>query len=509
MPKEAGNGKPTLVPPGPGVVIRMYHTGFGDCFLLAFHADDGGVRHILIDCGVHQGDPRGKTRLPLIAQDIKSACGNKLHAIAVTHEHTDHISGFSFGESIFAGIEIQELWLAWTEDPKNPVAGELKEVYKARLRALSAAVSHLRALGNSRVSGIEGIMEFNTFMAAGKRSNPEILEWLRSKPAKKLESSRDYLTPGDTPFCIPGVSGMRCFVLGPPPDVRGIGKLKDGGETYSGFSPITEMSAFGAAAVMADTVLDPWESAGTTVLSKEKLAAREEFIRSCPFDERSILTREQAAAGAYAKFFRDHYGLYEGDKGPEWRRIETDWLASAEQLALSINDYTNNTSLVLAFGLTGTETEKILLFVGDAQVGNWLSWQQLSWPGAGREGTVLTGKDLLRQTVFYKVGHHGSSNATLSRNGLELMESPDLVAMIPVDQEWAAARRPTPWAHPEEPVVRRLLEKTNGRVIRSDVIPPKRPEGYGESIWKQFCDSVEYDTGPDKLWIQYTIRQPG
>ena len=508
MPGETGNGKPTLVPPGPGVVIRMYHTGFGDCFLLAFHADDGGVRHVLIDCGVHQGDPRGKTRLPLIAQDIRNACGNKLHAIAVTHEHTDHISGFSFGEPIFADIEFQELWLAWTEDPKNPVAGKLKEVYKARLRALSAAVSQFRALGSSRVSGIEGIMEFDTSLAAGKRSNPEILEWLRSKPKKKLESSRDYLTPGDKPFSIPGVSGVRCFVLGPPPDVQGIGNL-DRGETYSGFSTITEMSAFGAAAVMADTVLSPEERAGTKEVSKEKLAAREKFIRSCPFDERSVLTKEHAAAGEYAKFFRDHYGLSEGDMGPEWRRIETDWLASAERLALSINDYTNNTSLVLAFGLTGTDPEKILLFVGDAQVGNWLSWQELSWPGAGPDGTVLTGKDLLRQTVFYKVGHHGSSNATLSEKGLEQMNSPELVAMIPVDQEWAAARRPKPWPHPEEPVVRRLLEKTNGRVIRSDVIPPKRPEGFGESLWKKFLEDVEYDTGPDRLWIQYTIRQPG
>lgn len=171
--------------------------------------------------------------------------------------------------------------------------------------------------------------------------------------------------------------------------------------------------------------------------------------------------------------------------------------------------WTNNTSLVLAFGLTGTDPEKILLFVGDAQVGNWLSWQELSWPGAGPDGTVLTGKDLLRQTVFYKVGHHGSSNATLSEKGLEQMNSPELVAMIPVDQEWAAARRPKPWPHPEEPVVRRLLEKTNGRVIRSDVIPPKRPEGFGESLWKKFLEDVEYDTGPDRLWIQYTIRQPG
>jgi hypothetical protein len=47
-------------------------------------------------------------------------------------------------------------------------------------------------------------------------------------------------------------------------------------------------------------------------------------------------------------------------------------------------------------------------------------------------GKTMTGPDLLKRAIFYKVGHHGSHNATLKEKGLEEMERLR-VAMIPVD----------------------------------------------------------------------------
>ena len=55
----------------------------------------------------------------------------------------------------------------------------------------------------------------------------------------------------------------------------------------------------------------------------------------------------------------------------------------------------------------------------------------------------MTGPDLLRRTIFYKVGHHGSHNATLREKGLEQMSGLK-VAMIPVDHEMAVKKR---WVH--------------------------------------------------------------
>ena len=50
---------------------------------------------------------------------------------------------------------------------------------------------------------------------------------------------------------------------------------------------------------------------------------------------------------------------------------------------------------------------KVLLFAADAQTGNWLSWSAVKF----KDGAKLD--DLLKRTVFYKVGHHASHNATL------------------------------------------------------------------------------------------------
>jgi hypothetical protein len=101
-------------------------------------------------------------------------------------------------------------------------------------------------------------------------------------------------------------------------------------------------------------------------------------------------------------FYKSYYGFkYALDKtsGPEWRRIDSDWLESAGSLALYLDGDINNTSLVLAIELG--QAGKVLLFPGDAQYGNWLSWAR-----------TQRGIDLLKRTVFYKVGHHGSHNAT-------------------------------------------------------------------------------------------------
>ena len=141
-------------------------------------------------------------------------------------------------------------------------------------------------------------------------------------------------------------------------------------------------------------------------------------------------------------------------------------------LALNLDSYTNNTCL--AFAIEFISSKKVLLFPGDAQFSNWLSWQKLTWelPGQGGSKEKITTKDLLERTVFYKVGHHGSHNATLKKHGLEMMTSSDLVAMIPVDRKQAASKtsktNPKGWEMPEKKLFERLLERTRGRIILAD-----------------------------------------
>jgi hypothetical protein len=130
----------------------------------------------------------------------------------------------------------------------------------------------------------------------------------------------------------------------------------------------------------------------------------------------------------------------------------------------------------------------VMVFAADAQVGNWLSWHEKTYPDPALPGAVagqatVSAKDLLGRTILYKVGHHASHNATLEGLGLELMTHPGLMAMIPVVE--AEARRVTAagkavhrgWDMPYPDLYSRLLAKTGGRLLRGDADKGKDATG--------------------------------
>jgi len=131
---------------------------------------------------------------------------------------------------------------------------------------------------------------------------------------------------------------------------------------------------------------------------------------------------------------------------------------------LQLDSLTNNTSLAVAIELPNGD---VLLFAADAQVGNWLSWQDLTWTV---DGKTVSGPDLLKRAIFYKVGHHGSHNATLKEKGLELMKNLRL-AMIPVDHDMAVKKR---WGKmPLDELVTALEKQKANTVVRVDRPKPQ------------------------------------
>jgi hypothetical protein len=194
-------------------------------------------------------------------------------------------------------------------------------------------------------------------------------------------------------------------------------------------------------------------------------------------------------------FFHEHYGFAETDV-EAWRRIDSDWL-DPEALALKLDSATNNTSLVLAIELQ--KSKRVLLFPGDAQVGNWESWHEGGWTEENglAKGEAITAKDLLNRTVLYKVGHHGSHNATLREMGLEMMVSDELTAMIPVDQDWAWKRKPHPWKMPFDPLYKDLKKRTRGRILRTDV----KWKAPGDPGWR----ALRSQPREAELYVELTI----
>ena len=374
-----------------------------------------------------------------------------LDGVVLTHEHADHISGFSQAKEIFDRIHFGKVWAGWPDDEKHPNYKAVRERFKKQITGLKAALTRLNSAEQEGLkAGITALVneffEENVLGAAGTNGRSPAWDYALKKSIEKPK------------FCVPGellsLEGLeedvRIYVLGPPEDFELFTKMnppKD--ETYR-----TEGNSFVGESFFAAV-------SGDDALFETEIHH--------PFEKRLRIDPQKTALTM--EFFKKHYGFERTDKDA-WRRIDDDWLSAAGGLALNLDTYTNNTCL--AFAIEFISSGKVLLFPGDAQFSNWFSWQKLSWEvpdGPGQKKQVKT-PDLLKRTVFYKVGHHGSHNATLKKSGLEMMASPNLMAMIPVDRAKARSKtsktNPNGWEMPEENLFTRLKEKTSGRVVLAD-----------------------------------------
>jgi hypothetical protein len=512
--------------PSPGVTIRMYCQGLGDCFLLTFRdGKKAEPTRVMIDCGVFLNTPGEPERMRAVAEDILDETKGEIDLLIVTHEHWDHIAGFSHANDIFEKkFKFGEVWLSWAENPDDADARAIKaDLGKKKLKlkaALGAARAQLGLAGAAGTAGLAedldssasvldflgpegaaaarlGVAGSGSGLARGPRMDlGTTMDWLRAQVR-----SRDFCNPGER-RAIPGTDGINAYILGPPRSAAMMRKMDPTGD--QGYK------------LQADRV---------SLLGAVELLLKDEDATTAvppgPFESADRIDPEGAAQDP---FFRRHYGFPGdplADPVAEWRRIDLDWLVGGlSRLALQLDAGVNNTSLALAFELPDGRT---LIFPGDAQIGNWLSWGKLSFKvkdKAGRDVEV-TAKDLLNRAVFYKVGHHGSHNATMKVGGLEEMTSGDLVAMIPTDQDYARTKRPpkTGWEMPAQGVYEALRGFTNGRIIRADHASVDQLDQdvettvRGSRSWKEFLGRVKFDgkfpndaqraDGP--LFVEYTL----
>ncbi|MFL5968744.1 MAG: MBL fold metallo-hydrolase [Gaiellaceae bacterium] len=440
--------------------VRMYRQGLGDCFLITCTEGDE-TSHLLIDCGVLKGTPDAKTRMNEVAESVYKTTGGHLDRLVVTHEHWDHLSGFLQAQPVFDTLSVGEVWLAWTEDPKDELAAELRHRKEKRLKGLVAA----QQLAEGRTKDVlEALLGFQgDFGAAGTQTTGKALEWVKGRDADVK-----FLQPGDQLFDLPGLPGIRVYVLGPPHDSRLI-KRSDPSKRHP----------------------EVYELAATAGSHQGFLAAAEaqaegEQAGARPFDD--FFRVDEAKARREEALWNSYYA-----GKAAWRRVDRDWLGYAGPLALQLDSDTNNTSLVLAFELPGGD---VILFPGDAQVGNWLSWELLEWQVDGR---TVKSDELLARTVLYKVGHHGSHNATLREKGLELMASNALAAMIPVNRVTA---KKMDWLMPFPALHDRLVAKTRGRVLDAERgLDDAEPRDLAAEDWQAFLERTDVQPG----WIDYTV----
>ena len=463
--------------------IRFFCQGIGDCHLLKFPKDGGGDFWMLIDCGIHSSITGGTDKIKEIVKNIRSLTA-RVDLIVLTHEHWDHNSGFLAAKQEFQSIDIGEVWMGWTEDPHDPQARQLDKFKGAALKALKETNErldrvnglgpHLSAIKN----GLEGVLGFN-FGAKGEK-----VRSARDAAVELAKGRVKYLEPKTPPISVPELAkSVRIYVLGPPRDAAMLGITEQASEMYglgvAGGWPIARAlgDAFGINENQSGSDLtapfDPSEGRDLSVIRSgdSQPSSDPHFKRAAEFLH-ELYDGPIKLPEAKGKNQRKLLDPNEADQS--WRRIDHDWLGVSTDLAIQLDDRTNNSSLVLAFEFV--DTKRVMLFVGDAQIGNWLSWEKVSWTG-----DPTTAVDLLRRTVFYKVGHHGSHNATPKRHGLELMTSPDLSAFIPTNEQDA---KKVKWGEmPFKSILEDLEKRTGKRVIRADdpwlTQPAGRPS-YGD-----------------------------
>jgi glyoxylase-like metal-dependent hydrolase (beta-lactamase superfamily II) len=130
------------------VRVRMYRLGLGECFLLSF-ARLGVPFHMLIDCGVMHGRQGRHPPIRQVVEDIWRTTAGRLDVLVVTHRHWDRISGFVDAGDIFERMAVDQVWLSWTEDPRDVEARRLAHVRGFGSERHDQAMDLVRRMGGS------------------------------------------------------------------------------------------------------------------------------------------------------------------------------------------------------------------------------------------------------------------------------------------------------------------------------------------------------------------------
>jgi len=366
-----------------GLRVRMYRVGFGDFFLVIVPTSKGD-QHILIDCGVFKGTS-GTGDIGSIVEaveDMYKTTNGHLALVIMTHRHADHIAGFTKAKR-FQDFTASMVWMPYWEQFNDEKGKDSAHSLQLDIHALAEnlamqfrgrvdddAKEALAQLGNAT-----GIDDFNA-VATGKKkggSNAIALDLLKNHLGANGKKVR-YYAAGDKAQLPDELDGLKATILGPPPEKakaflalmdlkKGVGQYLDSiTDTEDGPAPIQPF---------------PREWTGDVQHYPK------DDVRGFPID--------------YAQCTHDV------------NNAQPDMLAAA---ASKIENFLNNQSLVVLFEFDG----KKLLFAGDAQGGNWEYWL-FKTEGPQKDPTkagdiIETSKELLQTIDFYKVGHHGSTNAT-------------------------------------------------------------------------------------------------
>ncbi|APV51006.1 hypothetical protein BWI17_15715 [Betaproteobacteria bacterium GR16-43] len=384
-----------------GVRVRMYRVGFGDFFLVSFLPDAGAPVHVVIDCGVFKGTSQtGDIQsIEAAVEHMAGETGGDIALIIMTHRHADHIAGFARCSATFKKMRVGAVWMPVWESEYEPTAvkfqAELTSTalgLRKHFAGLGAAASPEQDTARRYMENATG--EFTGALSVAGGSNASALDLLK----RGLGVTPEFYKAGDEPK-IPAAlvkAGLACQVLGPPPlkdlDLMKLMDLKKNVGQYLAMSGEGEEG----------------EEVSTAPFGNQWIADVPDLAET---ETKEFFARNAFREWVPGKPWRD----IDGKRADAARRKMEAVLSESQPIAAltaakQLNAFLNNQSLVTLFTFKG----KKLLFVGDAQAGNWEHWLfTTDKPDKAASGTMsAVAQEVLGSLNFYKVGHHGSSNAT-------------------------------------------------------------------------------------------------
>jgi hypothetical protein len=319
--------------------------------------DGRSERHLLFDCGsTHK--PWDGWQMKQVTDLIQQHTGGQLDVLVSTHRHRDHVSGFgsSATDDAFAAMTPHLVVQAWTEHPDID-----KDALEPAFGARGATVAQMRADRETMSQLAERIVGWIDALPADEQAQRRYrrlydLAIDQIPNAKAVENLKTWSANGKGHYVHFGAGHERLTAAVP-------------GVSFQVIGPPT-LKQHPALRSYADTSDEYWIAASKEVSGTLGALAGDN-------------TRRTGARIPITAL-------------PIVERLRDSNAESLLNIVRRMDNFLNNTSVIL---LIAAGTKRMLLG-GDAQIENWgYAQTQPVW-------------DELKRIDLYKVGHHGSRNAT-------------------------------------------------------------------------------------------------